>query len=147
MKKLFGVAILILAVCFLAGGAQAQIWYPANQATVAWDPVTTIDNGSPLPAGDVIKYHLWATPSINMTKANPTDMGTTEAAQMTLSFPTEGRYFLGVQTERWVAGAMESSSIIAWSDDQNVCADAKTFGVKYYLPPGVAHGLKKAQAP
>jgi hypothetical protein len=143
-RKMFGaVFAILLAVLFIGGIAQAQQWYPANQATVMWDPVTTIDNGSPVPAGDVIKYHLWAAPASDPAKTNKNDMGTTDQTQMTLTFQAEGRYYAGVQTERWVGGVLESQSAIGWSDDPVIVANQNTFGFKYFLPPGMAHGLRK----
>ena len=63
--------------------------------------------------------------------------------QMTLTFQAEGRYYAGVQTERWVGGVLESQSAIGWSDDPVIVANQNTFGFKYFLPPGMAHGLRK----
>ena len=145
MKRILTLAVAILWAGFFIGTAQAQVqnWYPANQATVLWDPVTTLDGGGPIPAGNIIKYHLWAGIASDPAKANPIDLGSTDQTQMTLTFTTEGRYFVGVQTERWIAGALESTSVIGWTDDPSIVADGKTFGIKYYLPPGVAHGIRK----
>jgi hypothetical protein len=47
-----------ILACFLLWVAIAQAQVP-SQVTLGWFPVTTLSTGEPLPAGLVLKYHLY----------------------------------------------------------------------------------------
>jgi hypothetical protein len=128
--------IIILAVLFMAmaGSAQAQTWTTANQITVAWDAVT-------VPSGTV-SYRVYSKPE---TSSLETLMTTTSATQATLTFTTEGRYFLGVLTVRTLNGVEVDASRIAWS---NVATDVQagvTFGVQYIVRPADTKNIRIPQ--
>jgi hypothetical protein len=46
MKRL----LIIIAVLIFAAPAMAQTWHTANQVTLAWDAVTTLSSGDPVPS-------------------------------------------------------------------------------------------------
>lgn len=146
MKRLFGIVIILLLAMFysLAGVAQAQmVWKTANQVTVAWDAVTTLNDGAPLPAGDSIQYQLYIRTDPSGT---PVAGGQpiTSATQVTVTFMAEGAYDIGVKAQRMVAGAVVQEIEIAWSNDPAVVAGGQTFGGIYYKAPA---GVRNLRAP
>jgi len=133
MKKLFLAMMLVLA---MVGMANAQTWYTANQETVAWDAV------APIATGDTIKYQVY-------TRQDTTSAGVmvgteTTETQLTISFPAEGRYYIGVETVRYPAGetAGMRSETKAWSNVAADCATAGPFGIKYFVNPGATKNLR-----
>jgi len=139
MKKLF---IALLAVLFFAGTANALDWYVANQSTVAWDPVTTLENGDPIPEGSVIRYQTYIANAVtDPNKENPTDTGIVDVAQKTFTLGVEGSYYVGAQTLREVDEMILESSVIAWTDVAEFCKDGVTFGLRFYLIPDHVEGM------
>jgi len=130
MKKI----MMLVAMLFLfVGAVGAQQWHTANQATVAWDSV-----------GDGIVYDVWlANSQTDPAKTNPVVIGTDiEVTTFLITLNVEGRYFAGVQSKRYDEGELVGTSDIAWSDDPLVCLDGKTFGLRYFVPPGQAKKLR-----
>jgi len=139
MLKLF--ITLIIAISLFIPSAFAQTWHTANQATLAWDAVVTLDNGTPIPAGSTVKYQPYI-------KTSPTDPGSTYGTEVTTlaqlyTFSVEGSYFLGVKAIRYVGTEKVSESVVSWSSDPLVCEDNEAFGVKYYRPLAKPIGLRQ----
>lgn len=129
MKYIF--AILIILVCGIFSVANAQTWVPTNAIGVAWDAVT-------VPSGTV-SYKVYIRPATGGTESlAQTVTGTTA----TVSFPVEGRYFIGVRTVRSVDGIELESSVIGWSDDATYVQNGATFGAQYYTAPANITGLR-----
>lgn len=131
MKKVLSIAAIVFFV--LAGVAIAQTWFPANQKTVAWDPVTTLGDGSTVPAGDAVKYQVWTRrgtdPAVKVG-------GEIAGTQLTITFTAEGRYLVGVQAIRYPQGeTVGQSSAINWSDSTDVAMVPSPFGIVFYAPP------------
>lgn len=127
MKKLF----IIFAILLITSFANAQIWYDANQVTFAWDAVTTLSDGSPLPSGNTIKYQVYSKPN---SVATGTKVGSEiTATQLLISFTTEGSYFLGVESLRYSGTTLLSKSpTAAWSDVAANCQGGVAFGVNFW---------------
>jgi hypothetical protein len=144
MKKIlvWGLA-MVLAVILSVAIAQAQTWYPVNQATVAWDAVTQLSDGTPIPAGSTIHYVVYSkAPGGTVFSAIGTPV---TATQMLITFAVEGQYIIGVKAQR-LAGtpaAMVSESDIAWSDVAANVPISGTWGVIYYIKPGAIKNLRK----
>jgi hypothetical protein len=134
MKKVL-VVILLSLFAFATPASAVDTWYKTLSGTVAWDALTTYEDGSPLDAGDVVTYNVYMK---NVTSGVQTKIGSTSATSMAIVIPTRGKYRLGVQTE---LSASEQSAI-GWSDDPVVCSSAGTFGFRLMFPAG-AKGLKK----
>ena len=140
MKKFRFAVQAILLVCLvvfaLVSGAGAQTWYPANQATVAWDAV------APIETGDVIKYQCYT--RNDTTSAGTKVGGEITATQQVISFPSEGRYYVGVETVRYKTGETVGipSATKAWSNVAADCAAAGPFGIVYLISPGPPKGLR-----
>lgn len=134
----------VLLVLFLAGVALAQTWYTANQATVAWDAVTTIDNGDPLPPTDTIEYVVYLANAVtDPNKTNPVEVARTTNTQQVITLNVEGQYFVGCKAIRKIADGTEvGESVIAWSDDPQYVQNGETFGLRYYLPPSAPNQLR-----
>lgn len=127
-------------VLLVATIAFAQVWYPANQKTIAWDPVTTLADGSPLPAGSSIQYRVFIKPQGATTQ---TEAGVTANTTFTVTLTAEGKYFVGLQTERKDAtGAVVATSPIGWSSDAAIVQGGATFGLTFYQSPKQAGGLR-----
>lgn len=127
--------ILLLALPALA----VDTWKPCNQLTISWGPVRTLSDGSALPEGQTIAYKLYARADGD---APAVALSTVTAPPATITFSTEGKYILGVSTVRMAGQEVLSESVIVWSDDPAACADSKTFGAQYYLPPVTVGNLK-----
>lgn len=114
----------------------AQTWFPANQATVAWDPV------APIATGDVIKYQCYT--RNDTTSAGTKVGGEITATQQVISFPAEGRYYIGVETIRYAAGETVGirSDRIAWSNNASDCSSAGPFGIVYLVSPGAVKNIR-----
>lgn len=143
MKKAFlWILMCVLAVVIGYGLAQAQIWYPANQKTVAWDAVTTMADGTALPTGSTVRYKVYIVSKTDTAKATPTEVGTSTTTSATITFTAEGQYFVGVKAERLISGAVVSESAIAWSDSAAATGTTGTFGVVFYKAPSAPVNLR-----
>jgi hypothetical protein len=132
MKKLF----IILVILLVSELANAQSWYTANQVTLAWDAVPKV-----LATDQPNKYQVYS--RNDLVSLGTKISGEITATQLLISFTTEGRYYLGVESIRYPAGETigVKSALKAWS---NVPADTNNspFGVVYYVLPGIVGGLK-----
>lgn len=138
-RVLWALAVLGVICLFLLTHAKAMDWHGADQVTMSWDPVTTLSDGTPAPAGE-ITYTVWVE---NAADASETEIASGIAGtSYTFTFGAEGKYILGVQTVRTVDGVVLESSSISWSDDPLV-AVPDAWGVIHYLPPANATGLQK----
>lgn len=139
MKKL-----IVFLLLFFAPACFAQVWHPANQATVEWDAVTKRSDGSAIPAGDTVKYQVWSRLG---TAGTPAKVGAEiTATQLVISYSVEGRYFAGVQAIRYPVGETAGvASAVSWSSDPLVCAGGTAFGIVYYLPLAAPVGLRPVE--
>lgn len=132
MKKLS----LIFLMIFVSSNALALDWHTANQKTVAWDPVMTMDNGKPIPEGNIVKYQTYVVDAIaDHDKQNPIDAGIVDINEKIFTLSNEGKYYIGVQALRYVDDELVGQSIIVWSDNPVVCKNEQTFGLKFYFMP------------
>lgn len=130
------VGFIVLFLLVAAGSAYGQTWYPANQAEVQWNQVTTLADGRQVPADNVIQYAVY----IATDKGNPTEVvDFLELTSFLISFSQEGRFYVGVQAIRLMDGAEVSRSEISWSDNQEVSPDP--FGIWYFVSPARPDGL------
>ena len=138
MKKLF----LILAILVFAVPAMAQTWHTANQVTVAWDAVAPPKDAQGADLPGAIKYQAFV--KFQATTATPVPVGSViDVTEQTISFSTEGRYYLCAQALRYPIGETEPvKSSISCSDVAANCSGGSPFGVKYFVLPGGPGGLK-----
>jgi hypothetical protein len=126
----FVLTILILSLSPVPPST-AQTYYNTNQGTFAWDAPTKLADGSDIPAGSTVKYQCWR-------RLAPATVGEKIGAELaptqyTVSFSSEGTYFLGVEALRYVGTDLVSRSAIAWSDVAGNCQGGVTFGFRYWL--------------
>ena len=141
MKRLILMALILLSV----GAASsrdlcAQVWHPANQVTLAWDAVTTLQDGTTIPAGNVVKYQAFK--RLLPATTGEAVGGEVVTLQQAVSFSVEGGYFLGVKALRYVDSVLVSQSEISWSDVAANCANGEAFGVTYWMAPSMVKGLR-----
>jgi hypothetical protein len=139
----------LAAVLLAATSVWALDWYTANQATVAWDAVTTDVNGDPVPGtGERITYVVYlANSQTDPDKSNPVEVGSTQDTQLVITLGTKGSYYMGVKsvveagndTDGWTVA---SESEVAWSDDPQYAQGGVTFGLRFYPAPSVPGGLR-----
>jgi len=144
LRKWSMIAALIMTLVF-AGSAFCVEWKTTNQATVAWDAVTTLDDGSAVPANNTVKYRVYlSNADSDPDKASPALL-TAEpitALEYTLTLNAEGRYLVGVQAVRYDENSTEvGTSTINWSDT-NGEATPNPFGLLHYLPPAAPANLR-----
>jgi len=141
MKRV--ITSLMVVLFLLVGNALAFNWVTANQVTMAWDAVTSVQttNGTqPLPEGDYIEYELFL--STQTDHSDAWSVGTTTDTQFTFTFEQEGEFYGGGKAIRYDStGTKLSESIIAWSDQEEYVA-TDTFGFKYYYIPLPLTGLR-----
>jgi len=132
IKAILGILIFLLVV---PAYAIAQSWHSTNQVTVAWDPVTLPD-GAP----GALTYDVWIVES-TANKVSAVKLTRVANPPATVTFTTEGRYFLGVQSVRIISAGEEVTSEISWSDSTVATGD-QPFGVVYYAAPPAATNLR-----
>jgi len=141
MKKTSSVLIMLFILAPAALFAAVDNWHTANQFTVAWDAVTTLEDGTPVPANSTVSYKVYTKP--DGAPSPITEVASVTVLEATITLSTEGKYIIGIKAIRSVDAVQVSESTISWSDDSAVVSSAETFGVLYYLPPGAVRGVKK----
>jgi hypothetical protein len=126
MKKL---AILLL---FVASLLPAQEIIDTNSVVIAWDPVTELADGTPVPVEDQISYRVYRAPKGD--RETPEYIDQTESLQYTVTFLEEGIYELGVSAVR-TTDIGQTESTIAWSEDYG-------FIIRYLRAPLPPEGLR-----
>lgn len=141
MKKLFLAMVMVL---ILASPVFSQTWYPANQKTIGWTAVIQLDDGTPIPADQSVRYQIYIALSTDTTKINKVNIGNSITTQFVITFTTEGKYFIGVEAERLDSGGVvvSKSATIAWSDDPIACSPGPTFGVIFFKALKSVGGIK-----
>ena len=134
----------LLGFMLVATLAWAQPWHTANQVTVAWDAVTTDENGQPLDMTEAtVAYKLYLVNArTDPNKTNPVELAQVAETTYTLTLGTEGRYYFGVAAVRVTVdeGNVVGAASIAWSDDTTLTDSP--FGLRYFVPPGQAKQVR-----
>lgn len=129
------VALLFVTLmwCFHPGVAQSQTWYPTNQITLAWDPVTTLDGGDPIPAGMTIQYRVYIAPVLDGGGIGTPEQKvvTNTTQQVPITFTVQGKYWVGVMSALMEGQVEVATSTINWSNDPANCQGNVAFGVIY----------------
>ena len=120
-----------------------QDWVTANQSTIAWDAVTTLSNGDPVPENNTIGYAVYLANSItDPNKTNPAELGSILELSYLVTLNNEGSYFVGVKAIRKLSdGTIVGESNIAWSDNPEYTSGGNSFGIRYFLPPACVHNV------
>ena len=138
MKKII-MGIIGLLMMFWGVAWADDIWYPANMCVIGWYPITTLDNGNPLPAGDLIDYNIYL--KVEHT-GEAAFQFQTSGVTCVLTIPYDTQCRVGIQAVRTPLNTTEEVlGIISWSDNPDVCIDNNTFGLYTYSRPGQVDGL------
>jgi hypothetical protein len=143
-SKCLAILLFTIAIFGFLSLAQSQEWHTANQATITWDAVTELQGGIAIPEDDIIEYRVYLVNALtDPDKENPAEIGTTAEIIYVITLNVEGKYFVGLQTIRKSAdGICIGESIIGWADDPVIAANGAIFGLQYFLPPDVPHGVR-----
>lgn len=137
---------VIFLVLFLAFSVPAfsQEWHTANQITVHWNAVTELEGGIVIPETNLIEYRVYLANAItDPDKTNPAEIGIAGDTSYVITLVNEGSYFIGLETIRRLAdGTLIGESGIGWTDDPAIALDGHTFGIRHFLPPLVATGVR-----
>ena len=140
IKKLFLILVLTFALVLPAGAIE---WKTANQITIAWDAYDGI-----VQPGDQITYKVY---SKKLPDGESVFLNEFSVLSAVVTFTTEGRYHLGVQTVRGVdedgngsfnpltEASLESE--INWSN-VNGTETPFPFGGRYFVNPGKTQNLR-----
>jgi hypothetical protein len=138
--KFKNLALTVLIYGFIVASSFAATWHTATEQTVAWDAVTTTEDGTVIPSAE-ITYEVF------IRKQGSTEeisLGRTGETSHTLSLPSEGRWFFGVRAIRTVVvdpelGTTEevSESRIVWSSEP-----AYDLGIQFWNKPSETTGLR-----
>ena len=64
--------MLVIVFVLVASVAYGQTWHVTNSREVSWEPVTTLDDGSPVPADSTVQYRVYIANAVtDPGKANP----------------------------------------------------------------------------
>lgn len=136
MTKFVTVCLCLIMLCFVwAAPLNAMDWITANQVTLSWNPITTLENGDPIPDGNVIKYEIFIVPETGNKTTDLLSLGETIDAEYVLTFSDEGNFILGVRASRWINNALRATSVIIWTDDPTVMKDGTAQGIIFYRLP------------
>lgn len=148
MKRLGTVLLSVFLMGLFVSIVHAQEWFITNQATITWDAVTELHDGTVIPEVDIIEYRIWlSNANIDPDKANPIEVGTTSELVYVVTLNTEGRFFVGLQTIRKTLMGLAAEervvgeSEVGWSDNPAIVKDGLIFGLQYFLPPAVPCGV------
>lgn len=103
----------------------------ANQATVAWDAVTTNEDGNVVPPEE-ISYKVYAR---SKPLLEPVFVGSTQEASYTFTFDQEAVWIVGAQTVRTIDGQVVGESDISWSDNPERTASGEPIYIMYFKSP------------
>lgn len=139
----FSCLLVIIFLASICTSVHSQEWHVANQVTITWDAVTTLENNATIPEGNVIEYPVWlVNADTDPDKVNPVAVGTTSETLYVITLGVEGRYFVGLQTVRRSSeGIFLGESCIGWTDDPVIAANGDIFGLQYFVPPANAFGV------
>jgi hypothetical protein len=134
--------LIVISLCLVVGMI-ALAWagtHTVTEATLGWNPVTTLATGEPIPETDQIVYGVYLA---NLDRTNQIQLATTPENQYHIVFTGEGHFIAGACTIRLIDGEEVQRSIIAWSDDPEYCQDGVTFNFRVYQKPSIPKGLRK----
>jgi len=134
---------ITLAIIFLAAAAFALDIRPANQLTVAWDPVV-------VETDQVVEYTVFVKQAVEgaveISAGDPT-----EEVNYIVTFPSEGVWYIGVSASKYQMisdpdGGPDirvdsGESPIAWSSDPNYASNGNTFAGAFLEIPSAPIGL------
>lgn len=150
MKRLLLVLVFVLSLLSstMTSAQQIVTWYPvekSNWGVVAWDAVTQLVDGDPLPAPAVatVGYNVYAKNVVTSAIVPiATNILTTERQ---IVLPSRGSYIVGIEAQLIYAGDTlpSLSSSISWSEVPAVCLNAATFGFKFQTGPKSTGGLRR----
>ena len=136
--NLFIFALILVAVPAMA----IDQWLPMDQIKIAWDPVTTLGDGTAItPDLGTVEYEVVYAPE---SKENPKPIWNGDQTTATVSIPENGNWLIGIRTHLKVNGTVVSNSLYGWSDDPEIVSpEGGTFGILRYAPPKTITGLMK----
>ena len=142
------VLALILLIPTFVSAQQIVNWYPVEKTswgTVAWDAVTQLSDGDPLPAPTVatLGYNIYAKNVVTLAII-PIATNIPGLEQL-IALPSRGSYIVGVEAQLLYVGdtVPSKSSTISWSEVPAVCLNAATFGFKFQTGPKPSIGLRR----
>ena len=133
MKKILALTLVITVITIVP--VWATTWYPLDSKGVQWIAPTVLTSGNPIPADNMLKYHVYLRRDGTITETRITDQPI-EATQYYITITEEGRYWVGVQVLRYLSDGtlVGEPSEIAWTDDPTVVAAGETWGISFYFP-------------
>ena len=109
--KIACVALTVLfALCLRTAAGQERI--SAKEANIAWDPVTTLADGSKIPSGGTVEYEVW----IKSSKGSQSLLGVTRGVTFRVVLPGVDTYAVGVRAKVSPAKGAAAYSKMVWSD-------------------------------
>jgi len=118
----------------------AVTMYTPDQSTIAWDAVTTFQNGTAIPAVDAVEYEIY----LSTDGLTGSIIGTATLLQYIVTFATEGMFFAGVRAVRIPNGTLTRiPGPITWSNSTDTALVPQPFGWVNYFAPGPVTKLRK----
>jgi hypothetical protein len=137
-------AILGLAVALVLGyvGILYAGTHTVTEVTLGWNPVTTLADGSAVPA-DQVSFEVFVA---DLARQNQVAVGRTTQNSFHIVFQGEGKFIVGCRTVRTVDGEEVAYSEMSWSDMADRCENGETFDFRVYQKPSFPQGLKRILA-
>ena len=128
MKRISLIAFIVTFALLAGAAVFGQTMHPADQKTIAWDE-----------AENATSYRVLVRPAPD---GEAVQVGETEQLFFAVTMPSEGSWFVGVQSVRVENDQVVGESTISWSNDPEVVAGGETFGIIYFAPPATVGGLR-----
>jgi len=143
MNKVVTVCLCLIMFVFLSVCPLYAIdWITANQVTLAWAPVATLENGEPIPDGNIIKYEIFYVPDNGNKSTDYSLLGETLDAEYVITFTDEGSFILGVRATRWINEQLRGKSEIVWTDNPDAMKEKTAQGIIFFRLPGRTKNLE-----
>ena len=129
--------IIFFALLIFVSLAQAEtVWKQTNQAPFKWIVSSALSDGATIPSDNTITYNVYIKneDGTNETLVHPG----VACCSVTITFPSEGRYYAGISTLRLTPTGVTTESPKVWSDDPLVTHGGIVFGYEHYfyaMPP------------
>lgn len=139
MKKI----LLVTFFIFMSFGlVYSQEFIMANQGSVEWNAVTTLNNGDPIPVESTIKYGIYLKDQNDLI----TKIDETENLLYTYTFFVEGKFVTGVSAIRYIGTEVINESLINWAD-VNGASTPNPFVFMYYEKLSIPQNQRPTTTP
>jgi hypothetical protein len=136
---------LILALLLTASLGFGQALIYTADATLSWDAVTTLNDGTAIDAADTVEYEVGRSPDPVADRANPAMIiGTSTTTSLAITLPDDGTWYVYAVRAKLTTDGGQTTLYSPWNwSDQNGLATPDPFWYRHpsTVPPSVPLGF------